>query len=157
MSVTLWRIAQEHPDFPADDLSGAGASISGGRWNSAGHAMVYSSTSIALALLETVVHLSGPPVWNRYLIEIEVPDALWSAAERVLPAQLPGWDAIPAGVSSIAFGDRWLSAGRSALLRVPSVVVPREENVLIHPQHPDTARLRVHKRERVSYDPRLRV
>ena len=157
MSVTLWRIAQEHPGFPADDFSGAGAGISGGRWNSPGNPMVYSSTSIALALLETVVHLSGPPVWNRYLIEIEVPDAIWAAAERVLPEQLPGWDAIPAGTTSISHGDRWLAACRSALLRVPSVVVPREDNVLIHPRHPDTAKLRVHKRERVSYDPRLRA
>lgn len=155
--MKLWRIAQEHPGFPADDLSGAGASISGGRWNSAGNPMVYASTSIALALLETVVHLSGPPVWNRYLIEIEVPDEVWTAAERVLPEQLPGWDAIPAGVSSIACGDRWLGAARSALLRVPSVVVPREENVLIHPHHPDTVRLHVRKLERVLYDPRFRA
>lgn len=154
--MKLWRIAQEHPSFPADDLSGAGAGISGGRWNSPGNPMVYASTSIALALLETVVHLSGPPVWNRYLVEIEVPDEIWIAAERVLPEQLPGWDAIPAGVSSISFGDRWLGAARSALLRVPSVVVPREENALIHPHHPDTARLGVRKLERVLYDPRFR-
>jgi RES domain-containing protein len=154
--VKLWRIAQEHPSFPADDLSGTGPKISGGRWNSPGNPMVYASTSIALALLETVVHLSGPPAWNRYLVEIEVPDEVWTAAERLLAEQLPGWDAIPAGVSSIAFGDRWLLAARSALLRVPSVVVPREENVLIHPHHPDTARLSVRKLERVLYDPRFR-
>ena len=41
MSVALWRIAQETPDFRADDLSGGGAAKTGGRWNSVGKAVVH--------------------------------------------------------------------------------------------------------------------
>ena|SRR5471030_267438 len=57
MTVPLWRIAVEAPGYKANDLSGAGAKISGGRWNSIGTPLIYSATNIALATIETVLHL----------------------------------------------------------------------------------------------------
>lgn len=158
MSHTVWRIATDTPDYEADDLSGAGARATGGRWNPPGTAVVYTSESRALACLETVVHLkaAGLPL-NRYLVEIGLPDTLWASAETHAPASLPvGWDAEPAGRASIAFGMDWIRSRRSALLIVPSVIVPEERNVLINPEYPDAAGLKANKLRRWLYDPRLR-
>jgi RES domain-containing protein len=154
----VWRIATDTPTYEADDLSGAGAKATGGRWNAAGLACVYTSESRALACLETVVHLNagGLPL-NRYLVAVTIPDDIWAAAEVASPSTLPvGWDAEPAGRASIAFGSDWLRAGRSALLFVPSVIVPEECNVLLNPQHSDGGRIIAAKVRKWLYDPRLR-
>ncbi|MBL6456083.1 RES family NAD+ phosphorylase [Belnapia sp. T6] len=157
MSRTAWRIATDTPDYEADNLSGTGAKQTGGRWNEPGLPLLYASESRALACLETVVHLNagGLPL-NRYLVEITIPDALWTAAQRETPAGLPiGWDAQPAGRASIAFGTQWLRSGRSALLIVPSVIVPEEENILVNPGHPASAGIGATKMRRWLYDARL--
>lgn len=157
MSRSVWRIATDTKEYEADDLSGEGAKITGGRWNEIGVAMIYTAESRALACLETVVHLNagGLPL-NRYLVEILVPDDIWSAAEIETAASLRiGWDAEPAGRASIAFGSRWARAKRSVLLFVPSVIVPEECNILINAEHPDRDRLRARKVRKWLYDPRL--
>lgn len=139
--MILWRIAAETRAHSADDLSGAGAAKAPGRWNEPGEPVVYTATSIALAVLETVAHLddAGLPM-NRFLVRIEVPDAIWQRRESLDPAQLPPtWAAIPAGRSSTRIGSAWLRRGSSALLLVPSVIVPEEHAVLINPQHPEAS------------------
>lgn len=158
MSRTVWRIATDTKDYEADDLSGAGARITGGRWNDKGVAMVYSATSRALACLETIVHLNagGLPL-NRYLVEIDIPERVWAAARAETAASLAiGWDAEPCGRVSIAFGSAWAAARSSALLLVPSVIVPEEVNVLINPTHPDAAGITARKIRKWLYDPRLK-
>jgi RES domain-containing protein len=138
-------------------LSGEGARRSGGRWNRVGTPLVYTSGSIALACLETLAHLAaGDLPLNRYLVKVEVPDALWKAAEIFDPKNHVGWDAIPTGRVSLDAGDAWAAARTSALLTVPSVIVPEERNILINPAHPDTTQLRAIKLRRWTYDPRLR-
>jgi RES domain-containing protein len=157
LSQTVWRIATDTPAYEADDLSGAGAKATGGRWNTAGMAVVYTSQTRALACLETVVHLNagGLPL-NRYLVAVTIPDALWASAQMASAASLPvGWDAEPAGRSSIEFGTNWIRSGTAALLVVPSVIVPEELNVLINPQHSDSARITAAKVRKWLYDPRL--
>lgn len=156
--MIVWRIATETPRYPADDMSGAGAASRGGRWNDRGTAVVYSSENRALACLETLVHLDdgGLPL-NRYLVRIDIPDTIWKRARRETPATLPvGWDAEPAGITSITLGTAWAQSSTTAILRVPSVIVPEEENILINPAHPDAARISATKVRRWLYDPRLR-
>lgn len=150
----LWRIGVDAKEYFADDLKGLGAQKTGGRWNSAGRAVVYTSTTIALATLETVVHLDGPP-FNRYLIEIEVPDDVFAAAETLDVTAHVGWDAIPESKTSIDAGDQWITGMTSALLRVPSAIVEEEFNVLINPGHADAARITARKVRKFLYDPRL--
>ncbi|HEX9639989.1 MAG TPA: RES family NAD+ phosphorylase [Candidatus Krumholzibacteria bacterium] len=160
MTISVWRIAADTPDYTADDLSGKGAEVAGGRWNRKGTPVVYTSTNIALACLETVVHLNtgGLPL-NRYLVEIKIPDAVWGA-RRVPPvSSLPvGWDASPPGLVSLNFGDAWLASKRSTLLQVPSVIIPEENNVLINPLHGSWvgAQIAAVKRRRWLYDARVR-
>lgn len=156
MTVSVWRIATDSRTYTADDMSGAGAKLTGGRWNETGVAATYAACTRALACLETIVHLNagGLPL-NRYLVEIEIPDDLWAAAESVDPTALVGWDAEPAGLTSIAFGTDWANNRRSALLLVPSVIVPEESNILINPAHADAGRISARKQRRWLYDTRL--
>lgn len=157
VSVLLWRIATDAPDYLSDDLTGKGAEVTGGRWNRKGRAVLYTSPSIALACLETVVHLQqGGLPFNRYLVKIAVPQATWAAREERHAASQPvGWDSEPAGKISLDAGDSWINGRTSALLAVPSVVVPEEHNVLINPAHPDAKGINAQKIRKWLYDPRL--
>lgn len=157
MNHIVWRIATDTPSYEADNLAGAGAKSTGGRWNEVGAPVVYASETRALACLETVVHLNacGLPL-NRYLVEVTIPDDVWEDAQLETATSLRvGWDADPAGRVSIAFGTNWLRSGASALLVVPSVIAPEEFNILINPNHADAARITARKIRRWLYDPRL--
>ena len=158
MSRTVWRIATDTPDYEADDLSGAGAKATGGRWNEAGVPVVYASETRALACLETMVHLNagGLPL-NRYLVAVTIPDDVWASARTESAASLAvGWDAEPAGRVSVKFGTDWIRSGGAALLVIPSVIVPEEFNVLINPQHPAARRgITASKVRKWLYDPQL--
>ena len=141
--MILWRIAAETRRYAADDLSGGGAATHPGRWNADKQAVLYAAPSIALAVLETAAHMddAGLPL-NRYLVRIDVPDDVWSAREELDASALPvTWSAIPAGRASIKLGADWLTSLRTAILLLPSVIVPEERVALINPGHPASARL----------------
>lgn len=157
VSMQLWRIGTDAPEYLADDLTGKGAEITGGRWNRKGRPVAYTSTSIALACLETAVHLKqgGLPL-NRYLVKVTVPLEAWNSREQHDAASLPlGWDAQPEGKISLDLGDKWLTSVTSPLLVVPSAVVPEEYNVLINPIHPLAHGIAAEKVRKWLYDPRL--
>lgn len=157
--MIAWRIATDTPSYQADDLSGAGAKISGGRWNSEGIAVVYAAESRALAALETLVHLNTSTLpYNRYLVQITIPDKVWKRREIFDEESraLIGWDATPPGQVSIAFGDDWCRRGTSAVLVVPSAIVPEESVIIINPAHPDAKELRALKERKWLYDPRVK-
>lgn len=156
MSIDLWRIAQETREYPADGLSGLGAAKTGGRWNSIGKPVVYTSRSVALAYLETLAHIGRQTPRNRFLVRIAVPDKVWDQALWAKEKDLPKtWRAEPAGIGSVQFGDKWLTGGKSALLCLPSVIVPEETNVLINPNHEDGAFIQARVQRQLLYDVRL--
>lgn len=120
--------------------------------------MIYTSTSRALACLETVVHLgAGDLPLNRYLVEINVPVEVWSLRVTFDATANVGWDARPASITSIDWGTRWAADGTTLLAEVPSVVVPEESNVLINPGHSDLGLLEARKLRKWTYDDRLQV
>src|SRR5574337_1100743 len=124
-ALAFWRIATDTPDYTADDASGAGAERSGGRWNARGTPLLYASSTRALACLETVVHLGGGlalPL-NRYLVRVDVPAEVWAARTIFDAAAHVGWDALPPGRVSIAWGTAWAQGSTSCVAEVPSVVV----------------------------------
>jgi RES domain-containing protein len=152
--IHLWRIATDTPTYGADDLSGAGAASGGGRWNRIGTPALYTASSIALACVETLVHLGAASLpLNRYLVRIDVPDDIWARRTRLIPAV--GWDALPPGLVSIEAGESWLAGRASALLEVPSVVVPEESNIIVNPNHPDARFLKATKVRKWTYDARF--
>ena len=158
MTTTLWRIATDAPDQRADDLSGKGAELTGGRWNRPGQATVYTASNIALAALETLVHFNTTSLpLNRILVAIDVPDAAWAARTTLTHATAPvGWNVFPAGRVSLDAGDAWLRGATTALLEVPSAIVMEESNVLINPRHPDATNITARRLRVFSYDRRLR-
>jgi RES domain-containing protein len=157
--VEFWRLARETPRYAADDLSGAGAAIAGGRWNAQGQAVVYAASTLSLAALEVLVHTSSTDIHvrNLFAVRIRVPKAIVDAAEKLDPAKLnPAWSAQPAGISSIEAGQEWLKANRAALLFVPSVVVPEEWNILINPGHAGAKLIRAAIVRQFLFDTRLK-
>ncbi len=136
----------------ADPLSGIGAGLAGGRWNSRGVRMVYTASSRSLAMLEMLAHLRRDRVpVNHVIISIEF------AVEDVLNLDEPphGWNRLPYGTDVRAVGDAWIAAGRSLVLRVPSVLQPHEYNYLVNPRHARIGTVRVGLPEPLVLDPRL--
>lgn len=135
-------------------LEGEGARRFGGRWNSKGTRVAYLSDSPALAALEILVHTRSEEDLQDYLmLELAFDEVL---VEAVSGDALPeGWDQLRPPTQAQAIGDRWVAEGRSLLLRVPSVVIPRQFNYLLNPQHPDMSKLKVGEPETFRFDPRL--
>jgi RES domain-containing protein len=156
MAHAVWRITAERSNYGSDDLSGKGAEKSGGRWNRRGTPIIYASCSIALAYLETIVHLSGlvPLPLNRYLVRVDIPAVAWKARTVFAASAHVGWDALPAGLVSLDWGTGWVQSCKSLVAEVPSIVVPDEFNVLINPGHPDAAKLVAKKIRHWNYDAR---
>lgn len=117
-----------------DPLSGEGAARYGGRWNSPGGRLAYSSENLSLAVLETLVHvddLAQMPL-DRHYFEFDIDD---SEVEPVPVDELPE-DWTNRRDVTRRIGDEWLHAQRSAALHVPSAVIVLETNILINPEHP---------------------
>lgn len=146
--MRLWRISNY------TDLSGVGGLNYSARWHTSGKPVVYTAEHPAGALAEFLVHLEPdniPVAFQLLTIEVDDGVALDLVDVQDLP---PGWASDEAITRRI--GDRWLAGGTSALLRVPSVLVPDAANVLINPRHPGMAHVRAVKAEQVPLDHRLR-
>ncbi len=146
-----WRIVKEK--YAATAFNGEGASRTGGRWNSRGTWIVYTSGAKSLAALETLVHLNPPMPFKYAVFPIEFDDAL---VEKIAPADLPAdWTDEPPPPLTQAIGDLWVKQARSAVLELPSVIIPSEPNYLLNPAHPDFKEIVIGKPESFSFDPRL--
>jgi RES domain-containing protein len=148
---SAWRIVKETQATTA--FSGDGARLFGGRWNSRGIAVVYTSGTKSLAALESLVHLNPLVLFKYVALPIEFEDGLVEILPRkALPAD---WSAEPPAASSKAVGDAWVREARSALLALPSVLVAGEPNYLVNPVHPDFKKISIGKPEPFAFDPRL--
>ena len=151
--MTFYRLEALTRLQPAQAFNGEGGLHYALRWNSLGTRLVYTSSSAALACLETLVHMQTVrEPEERWLFTVQVPDRLVEEL-RLVPK---GWDAEPAGLASRAAGDKWVAEQRSVALLVPSVVVPLEQNALVNPRHPQFRLEWVKKPVRFRYDPRLK-
>lgn len=150
---TAWRIVKSLHRATAFD--GESARSYGGRWNSAGTPVVYTSQSASLAALELLVHIQQSALLQSYSsIPVSFGDRLVEALD---PARLPArWRDYPAPAALQSIGDQWAAGRRSAVLRVPSAVVPIEFNFLLNPRHPDFAKIEIGAARAFRFDPRLR-
>jgi RES domain-containing protein len=146
-----WRIVKAK--HAATAFTGEGAAKNGGRWNSRGVPVVYTSSTKSLAALESLVHLNPPLRFKYVAIHIKFHDAL---VETFPPKSLPtDWRVEPPSPSSQRVGDAWVMAARSAVLALPSVIVSGELNFLLNPAHPAFKKIAIGKPERFWFDPRL--
>ena len=148
---TAWRIVKRAHLHLA--FSREGAKRTGGRWNSPGLAMIYTSEHKSLAVLEVLVHLDLLDMAHYLTFQIEFDRSL---VETLDHADLPrGWRAEMPAQSARRIGDAWIQQARSAILAVPSAIVPEEINLLLNPAHPAFKRIRVGKPTPFTFDPRL--
>jgi RES domain-containing protein len=147
--MRLWRISNHA------NLSGEGGLYASGRWHTRGRRVVYLADHPASALLEVMVHLEidAEDLPTHYqLLGIDVPNGVpvTALAENELPDDWRTQIAL-----TRARGDEWLRTGSSALLRVPSVIVPDAANYLLNPAHPDAAQISISSALRAPFDQRL--
>ncbi len=150
--ATGWRIVKSR--YAAAAFDGEGARLYGGRWNSPGTRIVYTSSTISLGVLEVLVHLQKASLLSSYsLISARFDDAI---VQRLASSMLPdGWRAYPAPSELQRIGDEWVWSQRSAVVEVPSVIVERESNYLLNPAHPDFSSVVIDEPEPFTFDERL--
>ena len=149
--MILWRLARaRHPE-----LDGEGARRRGARWNPRGMAVVYAASTLSLAALEVLVHTDERDAPDDLMATpIEVPDDL-EQEELSVSTLLRNWRETPAPERLQAVGFEWKKRGKTALLSVPSVVVPTERNWLLDPDHRDFKKIIARKPHTFHFDPRL--
>jgi RES domain-containing protein len=137
--ITAWRLLPKKRQ--AEAFTGEGARIAAGRWNSRGTGAVYLSATISLAALETLEHAGRAAAAIPYsLIRVDFPDEV--VVETLALERLPAnWRGQPPPESTRRIGSEWIARGTAVALRVPSVIVPEEWNLLLNPAHPDFRRL----------------
>jgi RES domain-containing protein len=147
----VWRITTARRARTA--FSGEGARLYGGRWNPKGVPLVYCAESRALAMLEMLVQ--DEPLRARYVaIPATLPDGM--AIERVDRAKLPSdWRALRRAADLRTIGAAWAASKRTAVLAVPSAVLPEETNYLLNPLHTEFKRVRMGKPSTLVTDVRL--
>lgn len=140
-----------------NDLSGRGAEIAGGRWNSKGTAILYTSESIALCTVEIAVHMPlGIVPKDYYLVRIEIPDT--ASIKELLEVELPeDWKSFPHANSTQEIGDAFVQEQDNLVLKVPSATVQGNYNYLINPRHPDFNQVKVLDTAPFDFDKRLFV
>lgn len=153
MSLRVWRIC--NAKWAATAFNGQGAKTYGGRWNPAGTAVVYSSSSLALAALESLVHLGVRKTPLPHVaIPADIPEGL--AIAQVSPGELPStWRDDPPPPALVTIGRQWVSDGKSAVLRVPSAVIDNEWNYLLNPEHPHFTQIVIGEAKPFQFDARL--
>lgn len=136
-------------------LDGDGARRYGGRWNTPGRPMIYTSGTLALSALEYLVHVEAETAPDDLIaLTIHLPDTV--AIEVVQANDLPsGWETGTDSAGCKAIGDEWLASARGLVLRVPSAPIPSEHNYLINPAAAGMARVKVTARRSFTFDPRL--
>lgn len=150
--ITAWRLVKKK--YADAVLSGEGSSKNPGRWNSFGVPLVCACSNPSLAVLEVRVHAGPEAEGLTYaLFKIEIPKALVTAIdESKLP---PDWKSNPPPVSTQIIGSEWARSNGSAVLIVPSVLVPEDFNFLFNPLHPDFNKIRVKSNQDFYLDSRL--
>jgi RES domain-containing protein len=147
--MILYRITRR----PYADLSGTGARLYGGRWNSEGKPMVYLTSSRSLAMLEALVHLSLTNVpYDFCIMTVETPDDILEVPVNTLA---PHWDEYPEPNNLKVIGNNFLAEKKHLLLKVPSAIVKEEYNYLLNPLHPDAGQVKILSIDPFVFDQRL--
>mgnify|MGYP006277350407 CR=1 FL=1 len=149
MDAVSYRVVKEK--YWSSAFDGEGARLYGGRWNSKGVPVVYTSDSLALCSLEIFVHL---PSYRLLADYVYVP--LVFDSDLITVAHLDdGWDERPVSKVSQAIGDHWIKEGLSVVLKVPSAIMPDGYNYLVNIHHPDFKKIKTGKPQPLAFDPRL--
>ncbi|MBX3294836.1 MAG: RES family NAD+ phosphorylase [Acidobacteria bacterium] len=141
--------------FSATWNDGDGAFRYGGRWNSQGKRVLYVSSSLALATLEVLVNLDDEEILPDFLFaSVAFAEEFMVRLEDL--AQLPPkWRGFPIPEKVQKIGDDWIEGKRSAILEVPTSVIPKGANYVINLEHPDSKLVQYGNVENLILDSRL--
>jgi RES domain-containing protein len=152
--LSVYRICKTK--YAASAFDREGAYRFGGCWNSRGTRLIYTAGNLSLAALEMLVHLDNDQLLSAYsYVAAHIPTELILpvASFRALPKD---WHASPPSVTTQQIGDDWARAKSSAVLEVPTSIIPLENNYLLNPAHPDFAKITWNSPQRFLFDERLR-
>lgn len=142
------------PKYSTTAFSGEGAFLTGGRWNSAGVRVVYTTSSIALAVLEVLAYRKAKkPLEPRHLYRVTLQEGQirWLRPEDLQE----DWNGYPHPETTQQLGDAWAASGETVGLAVPSVLAAPEVNVMLNVQHPDLSSVEIEGPEPFPINARL--
>lgn len=149
MKIKAYRIC--HKEFANSAFSGEGARLFGGRWNAKGVKAVYLADSAALATLEIMVHINDQSELSNYnLFEVSFnhKDVI-ELNEQDLPSD---WADSPIPNSTVQMGSAWLQSQKSAILKVPTVVIKAQcFNYILNISHPKALQI-IKSAQQLPYD-----
>ncbi len=150
--LTTWRLLKVK--YANRALSGEGARLYGGRWNSPGRLVIYTAESLALAALEILVHVKSHEELSNYQkIKFEFDEGLFTDIKQ--ESLSVNWRAGRTTDETRQLGDAWLKRNDYPILRVPSVIIPEEWNYLLNPLNPKFSKIKASSTQPFSFDPRL--
>lgn len=142
--------------YSSTAFSGEGSDLVPGRWNERGYRVVYTADSRALAALEILVN-AGRGSAQRLafsMLAASIPDTL--SITRVEIDDLPlDWRTARPVDATRRIGTQWLVEGKSAILCVPSAVIPQERTYVLNPLHPDFVKITISQPQPFLFDSRL--
>lgn len=147
--ISVWRIVK--PKYAHCAFDGEGSRLVGGRWNHEGTSVVYTSESLSLAALELFVQIEGSPTMPLVSIEVQISEKIIKTLND-LPQR---WNAYPVATTSQDCGTKWVQENSSAVLKVPSVIIPSEFNYLLNPNHEDFKDIVIKDPKPFTFDARM--
>lgn len=152
MLMIVYRIAKTKY---ADDLTGKGAWLNGGRWNNKFTACIYTSETRALALLEYTVNVNIDDIPRALsLITLKIPDA---GIHELKEEELPGdWKNAPAPSSTKDFGSKLLKEAKFSVLKISSSIIVNEFNYILNPMHSQNSNFKILEINDFIYDLRIK-
>ena len=148
--ISIWRIVKAKHVLTAFD--GEGASQYGGRWNHPGFPVVYCSGTLSLAALELFVQLDSASYMSLVAIEAQISDEIPIGLLEKLPKN---WNQYPAPLEAQNCGREWIESERTVILKVPSVIIPREYNYILNPKHVDFNKIKIKPPTPFTFDSRM--
>jgi len=138
-----------------DQLNGVGAALQGGRWNSKGTHVIYTSGNRSLSMAEVVVHISlGELPIDYFMLTIYIPDSL--PIKHITEAELPtNWHRWPPTEETRKYGDQFIAQEKFPVMKVPSAITPGDFNYLINPEHSDFSKIQTLSAIPFPFSPRL--
>jgi len=153
VTIIAWRIVSA--EWAHDAFTGEGGLGHSSRWNKRGSRIVYTAGSLSLATLENFVNVPTIVIASKHCVAIAV-SFNEKLVQRVRIEDLPpNWSQYPATFVTKELGTLWVEGGKSAVLAVPSSLIPAEVNFLLNPRHPDFCKISIGKPDNYRFDERL--
>lgn len=151
--MKVFRLA---PRKFANDISGTGAKLYGGRWNEKGIPCIYTSESRALAMCEFAVHQTLETMPSTIqLVTLEVPNkSIFNVQLKKLPKD---WRTYPTSFKLKRIGSELLEANNYLIIKVPSSIIPEESNYILNPMHRDFEKIKLVSSDKYDFDERFKI